>query len=114
MSDAYENYASPKEDWFRGFLNRILHLLVFLAIAILLTCWFLPLLRERQKQQRELQVLKETVEQERTLLNKRTRKLNLLQSDQSYLESLARDKLDMMKPGETIFRMDPSPENNKP
>ena len=111
MSDAYEQYAPPKEDWFRGLLSRVLHILIFLAIAILLTCWFRPLLRERQKQQRALQTLKEQVELERTLLNKRTRKLNLLQSDQSYLELLARDKLDMMKPGETIFRMDKPPEN---
>lgn len=108
MSDAYENYAPPKEDWVRGLLNRVLHLLVFIAIVILLTCWFLPLLRERQKQQRALQALKEQVEQERALLNRRTRRLNLLQSDQSYLELLARDKLDMMKPGETIFRIDQS------
>ena len=111
MSDAYEQYSSPKEDRFRGFLSQVLHILIFLAIAILLTCWFLPLLRERQKQQRALQTLKEQVEQERTVLNKRTRMLNLLQSDQSYLELLARDKLDMMKPGETIFRMDKAPES---
>lgn len=97
----------------RGFLNQVLHLLIFLAIIILLTCWFVPLFRERQKQQRALQTLKEQVEQERTALNKRTRMLNLLQSDQSYLELLARDKLDMMKPGETIFRMD-KPSENKP
>ena len=113
MSDVYEQYSPPKEDWFRGLLNRVLHVLIFLATAILLTCWFLPLLRERQKQQRALQTLKEQVEQERTVLNKRTRMLNLLQSDQSYLELLARDKLDMMKPGETIFRMD-KPSENKP
>ena len=111
MSDLYENYVPPKGDWFRGFLSRVLHVLVFLAIVILLICWFLPLLRDRQKQQRTLQTLKEQVEQERTLLSKRTRKLNLLQSDQSYLELLARDKLDMMKPGETIFRMEQAPDS---
>jgi cell division protein FtsB len=38
----------------------------------------------------------------------------LLQSDPSYLELLARDKLDLMKPGETIFRMDSLSEGDKP
>jgi cell division protein FtsB len=32
----------------------------------------------------------------------------LLESDKEYIETIARDKLDMMKEGETIFRLDPS------
>ncbi len=43
---------------------------------------------------------------ERAKYNKESRKLTLLQNDPSYLEVLARDKLDLMKPGETIFRLD--------
>ncbi|HEY0792155.1 MAG TPA: septum formation initiator family protein [Chthoniobacterales bacterium] len=106
MSSGYEDYEQPREDWLRGLLNRVFYALILLAFIILLTCWFLPLLRERQKQQKELVHLKEQVEAERTLLNKQTKRLNLLQNDRGYLELLARDKLDLMKPGETIFRMD--------
>jgi cell division protein DivIC len=105
----YEDYDEPREDWLRGLLNRILYLLVFSAVMILLVCWFLPLVREQQKQQSALQALKEQVAQERALLNKQSKKLNLLQNDPSYIEMLARDKLDLMKPGETIFRMESSP-----
>jgi cell division protein FtsB len=105
----YEDYAEPREDWLRGLLNRILYLLVFSAVIILLVCWFLPLVREQQKQQSALQALKEQVAQERASLNKQSKKLNLLQNDPSYIEMLARDKLDLMKPGETIFRMEPLP-----
>jgi len=109
---AYEDYDDPREDWLRGLLNRILYLLVFLAVVILFVCWFLPLIHEEQKQQRALQALKEQVAHERKLLNKQNKKLNLLQNDRSYIEMLARDKLDLMKPGETIFRMEPlSPDN---
>ena len=52
------------------------------------------------------QNLKQQVEQERASFNKQSKKLTLLQNDPSYTELLARDKLDLMKPGETIFRME--------
>jgi len=54
-----------------------------------------------------LQALKEQVAHERTTLNRQSKKLNLLQNDRGYIEMLARDKLDLMKPGETIFRLEP-------
>ena len=87
-------------------LTRILYLLVLVATLILLICWFLPLVKERQRQQSALQNLKLQVEQERATYNKQSKKLTLLQNDPAYIELLARDKLDLMKPGETIFRME--------
>ena len=101
----------PRSDWIRSLLNKILYLLVFVAALILLICWFLPLVKEQQRQQHALQALKQQVEQEKVNYNKQTKKLTLLQSDPAYIELLARDKLDLMKPGETIFRMDPAPGN---
>ena len=40
------------------------------------------------------------------LLARQTREVNLLKTDPSYLETIARDRLDLMKEGETIFRLD--------
>jgi cell division protein FtsB len=59
-----------------------------------------------------LQNLKQQVEQERATYNKQSKRLTLLQNDPAYTELLARDKLDLMKPGETIFRMESGPENS--
>ena len=97
----------PRSDWIRSLLNKILYLLIFVAAFILLVCWFLPLVKEQQRQQHALQALKQQVEQEKANFNKQIKKLTLLQNDPAYIELLARDKLDLMKPGETIFRMDP-------
>jgi len=108
----YGNYDEPRDDWIRSLLTRILYLLVLVATFILLICWFLPLVKERQRQQVALQNLKQQVEQERASYNKQSKKLTLLQNDPAYTELLARDKLDLMKPGETIFRMEPGPESN--
>ncbi len=38
----------------------------------------------------------------------REQELYLLQHDKDYLELIARDRLDLMKPNETIFRLGPS------
>jgi cell division protein FtsB len=110
---AYEQFDESHQEWLRQLLNRVLHILVIVAVLILLICWFLPLIKERQKQQSTVQALKESVAGERALYNKQSKKLSLLQTDPNYLELLARDKLDLMKPGETIFRMDTLPEGEK-
>ena len=105
----YDDYDQPRGDWIRSLLSKILYLLIFVAAFILLTCWFLPLVKEQQRQQHALQALKQQVEQEKINYNKQNKKLSLLQNDPAYIELMARDKLDLMKPGETIFRMDPAP-----
>ncbi|HZC35291.1 MAG TPA: septum formation initiator family protein, partial [Chthoniobacterales bacterium] len=106
MRAGYEEFDGSHQEWLRQLLNRVLHILIVVAVLILLICWFLPLIKERQKQQSTVQALQEAVARERALYNKQNKKLTLLQSDPNYLELLARDKLDLMKPGETIFRME--------
>lgn len=114
MRAGYREYDESHQEWLRQLLNRVLHILIIVAALILLICWFLPLIKERQKQQSTVQALQDKVGRERALYNKQSRKLSHLQSDPNYLELLARDKLDLMKPGETIFRMEPLSENDKP
>lgn len=110
----YSDYDEPRNDWIRSLLNRILYLLILVACLILLICWFLPLVKERDRQQHYLQTLKQQVDEERAVFNKQSKKLRLLENDPAYTELLARDKLDLMKPGETIFRMDPAGPNPQP
>ena len=43
-----------------------------------------------------------------SLRKQREREVYLLENDKEYIEIIARDKLDMMKEGETIFRLDPA------
>jgi len=44
-------------------------------------------------------------DEELSLQRKQQREVQLLQSNPEYLELVARDKLDLMKEGETIFRL---------
>jgi cell division protein FtsB len=94
-------------------LNRILYILLIAAILILMICWFLPLLKERQKQQLALQSLEQQLAQEKLVYKREEKKLAWIQNDPNYLELLARDKLDLKKPEEKIFRVEPSPGSRK-
>jgi len=47
------------------------------------------------------------VNEQKVLLARQTREVNLLKTDPVYLETIARDRLDLMKEGETIFRLEP-------
>lgn len=90
-------------------LNRILYILLIAAILILMICWFLPLLKERQRQQLALQSLEQQLAQEKLVYKREEKKLAWIKNDPNYLELLARDKLDLKKPEEKIFRVEPSP-----
>ena len=50
---------------------------------------------------------------QKILLARQTREVNLLKTDATYLETITRDRLDLMKEGETIFRLEPPPATKK-
>jgi cell division protein FtsB len=54
----------------------------------------------------EIDNLQQLVNDQQNLLAHQTREINLLKTDSTYLETVARDRLDLMKEGETIFRLE--------
>ena len=109
MRSAYDSFDGSHTDWLRLLLNRILYILLIAAILILMICWFLPLLKERQKQELALQTLQQQLAEAKQVYRREQKKLSCIQHDPDYLELLARDKLDLKKPEEKIFRVEPSP-----
>ena len=53
--------------------------------------------------------LQDEVSQQKVLLARQTREVNLLKTDPTSLETLARDRLNLMKEGKTIFRLEQTP-----
>jgi cell division protein FtsB len=102
-----ERQLRPDDDdtvWQR--LNRFLFLLIVLVfIAAVVVLFRGPLLEQRQQSSR-VEELKAEITKQKTLLDRQTRDADLLQNDPEYVETIARDKLDMMKEGETVFRLD--------
>jgi len=87
-------------------LSRLVAFLIFLAVGTVLYFFFQPELGKLSDMKRrvaELETTKERITIEQLRLE---REKELLTADPEYLENIARDKLDLMKPGETIFRLD--------
>lgn len=90
------------------YLNRFLTVLIILAGILFVGLTFYPEWKHRNQLARKLEDEQARLQAEQLLQKKREREVHLLQTDPGYVEIIARDKLGVMKPGETIFRLDGS------
>ena len=89
-------------------LNRVLGVLLFVAIWLVIVSLFVPPYKKLTQNRAEIDNLQAQVNEQKILLARQTREVTLLQTDTTYLETIARDRLDLMKEGETIFRLEPT------
>lgn len=89
-------------------LNSVLVGLVAIGLLAVVVLQFYPQIEYRNKMVRELEAKKKDLANEEQINKHRTREVYLLENDKQYIETIARDKLDMMKDGETIYRLDPA------
>ena len=114
MEDSgYGDFRARREATVWQRLNSVLRVLLAVAVALVILSLFLPLYKKRSQSQNEIDSLQLQVNEQKTLLARQTREVNLLKTDPVYLETIARDRLDLMKDGETIFRLEPPPAAKK-
>ena len=102
----YGDFRARREATVWQRLNRILKVLLVLATWLVIISLFTPPYKQLVQGHRELDALQAQVNEQKTLLGHQTREVNLLKTDVTYLETIARDRLDLMKEGETIFRFE--------
>ena len=66
----------------------------------------LPEIGKRKEQQARVDELRGIVDKERQALARNLREESLLKLDPEYVGLIARDRLDLMREGETIYRLD--------
>jgi cell division protein DivIC len=79
-----------------------------LAIWLVIVSLFVPPYKKLMQSRAEIDELQQQVNGQQSLLSRQNREINLLKTDATYLETIARDRLDLMKEGETIFRLEPA------
>ncbi|MEA3187514.1 MAG: hypothetical protein QOD99_1344 [Chthoniobacter sp.] len=87
-------------------LNRLLIALIAFAVITLVLCAFIPEVKNQREQNARLEQLRAEIAKQKVLLTQRTREVDLLKNDPGYVETIARDRLDLMKEGETIYRLE--------
>jgi cell division protein FtsB len=105
----YGDFRARREATVWQRLNSILRVLLVLAVALVIVSLFLPQAKKLSQSRTEIENLQTQVNEQKILLARQTREVNLLKTDPTYLETMARDRLDLMKEGETIFRLEPLP-----
>lgn len=89
-------------------INRFLTALIIVALLIFAGLTFYPEWVKKNLLAQQLEEEQAKLRAEMLLQKKREREVVLLQTDPSYVEVIARDKLGVMKEGETIIRLDGS------
>lgn len=95
-----------KDPSFWKAVNRILLTLVSLGAVTIIALWFYPQIQKRNEMLAFRDQEKAVLDETELLRKEREREVYLLENDKEYIETIARDKLDLMKEGETIFRLD--------
>ena len=90
--------------WHR--INRVLQFLVVAGFLLTVGVMFYPVWHKQQDMRLRVLELETELKDKTASLQSRQSELNLLRNDREYLETVARDRLNLMKPGETIFRIE--------
>jgi cell division protein FtsB len=93
-------------------LNRFLIFVIIVGIGIGGVIMSVPLIKQYREQSDKISRLQGDIAREKALHSRNVLKEQLLKNDPTYLEYECRDRLDVMKPGETIIRFD-TPKNAK-
>ena len=105
----YGDFRARREATVWQRLNSVLRVLLALAVVLVIVSLFLPPYKKLGQGRTEIENLQSQVNDQKILLARQTREVNLLKTDPTYLETMARDRLDLMKEGETIFRLETPP-----
>ena len=108
MDQTYGDFRARREATVWQRLNRLLRALLILALWLVIVSLFVPPYKKLTQNGAEIDRLQAQVNEQKVLLAHQAREVTLLQTDVTYLETIARDRLDLMKEGETIFRLEPA------
>jgi cell division protein FtsB len=107
VSALTSSYSDPPPNGIWITLNRLLAVLIAVTVLTIVLYRYMPDLGQSRQQLAKIEALKEDIDQQRQLLARRLREEALLKRDPEYISLIARDKLDLMKEGETIYRVEP-------
>jgi len=94
-------------------LTRMVAWLLLLAGLLLVGVWYLPLIQQNERMQRENLRLERELEKEKGKSKQLQADIDALRNDPKTVERLTREKLGYARPGETVVRFE-SPATNAP
>lgn len=106
MEHGYGEFRARREATVWQRLNRVLKVLLFVAGWLVIVSLFVPPYKKLNASRAEIETLQAQRNEQKMMLARQNREVNLLKTDVTYLETITRDRLDLMKEGEVIFRLE--------
>lgn len=98
----------PEPDFWHK-LNMLVGMLVIGGVLLTIGVMFYPVWQKQRDMRASLGALERERAAKTAELRTTQRQLDLLRTDAEYVETIARDRLNLMKPGETVFRVEIPP-----
>jgi len=93
--------------------TALLGVAVVLGVLILAAQWYWPVIRQNERMRREILRLDREIQREEELAREMNAAIRALQENPKAVERLARERLGLARPGETVIRFEP-PVTNPP
>lgn len=103
----HDDFKRRREENAISTLNRILIVALLLAFLVVVFILFMPELKKQQQLRAEIKELSDEIQEQRQFVHLQRKEFDWLTQHPEYVEIIARDRLDLMKEGEVIFRIDP-------
>lgn len=90
-------------------LTRLVYFLVLAAAALLVGLWYLPLINQNRAMREHILRLEPEIKRLEERAQQRRSSIESLRNDPQAVERLAREKLGLAKPGETVIHFEGPP-----
>ena len=87
-------------------LTKALVFLVILAAMVAVAVWYLPLIKQNERMRQEILRLESEIIKEEELARRSKTSIEALRNDPKTVERFAREKLGLVKVGETMIRFE--------
>ena len=108
MSDLYGDREPQAYEGIWPSLNKFLLVLILFTLTIPIADSFMPEVKKRKEAATRIEELNAQIDEQRMKLANLQRKEFLLRNSREYVATVARDGLELMDSGETIYRLEPS------
>jgi cell division protein FtsB len=92
-------------------LSRVVIFLLFVAGLLVVSVWYLPLIKQNERMRKEILRLDTQIQKEEDVSKQLKLAIDSLKRDPKAIERLARERLGYARPGETVIRFE-SPVTN--
>jgi cell division protein FtsB len=113
VSDLYGEREQKSYEGIWPSLNKFLLILILVTLTIPIAYQFIPEMDKRKVAAAQIEALNAEIDEQRMKLSHLQRTEFLLRKDPEYVATIARDGLELMAAGETIYRFEPQKASGK-